>query len=299
MTTVTSDILQTAEHFIMRNARLLDRLRFAYHFQRGHAEPVHAVLGAYRNVDGGYGNGLEPDLRGHGSQPLAVETALRILDELGPIPRDLAQDTCTYLISVTRPNGGVGCVLPSVRHSEAAPWWRDQDDFGGALRPTAAIAGLLHKQHISHRWRDRATAFCWTRIGALHWTHPEEAIAVCTFLEHAPNRARAKAEFARLAPMIRAVIELDPAAEGQVHTPLDIADRPDAIARQLFTDAQINAHLDHVIAQQQPDGGWPAPGPTWCLGSTNDRRAAITLKRLLTLRAYHRLGHPVTVQRTT
>ncbi|GAA3743668.1 hypothetical protein GCM10022402_24200 [Salinactinospora qingdaonensis] len=287
---MTSDILHAAEHFVSRNARLLDRHRFAFHFHNGPAEPVRTVLDAYRNVDGGYGNGLEPDLRGHGSQPRAVEFALRVLDELGPLPRELATEAGTYLTSVTRSNGGVPPVLPTVRHTEAAPWWRDHADFSGTLAPTAAIAGLLHKHHVSHSWRDRATAFSWTHIRGLRWTDPEEAIAVCTFLQHAPNRPRAKAEFARLAPRIRAVIELDPYASGHVHTPLDIAVHPGHIARQLFTDAEIGAHLDALLTSQDTDGGWHFTWDTWCPAATPEWRGAVTLQRLLTLRAYGRIS---------
>src|SRR5690625_6631943 len=90
MTVVTWDSFRAAEHFTMRNARLLDRHRFDFLFQAGSAENVRAALAAYRNIDGGYGNGLDPDLRGHASQPVAVELALRLLDELGPLSQPLA-----------------------------------------------------------------------------------------------------------------------------------------------------------------------------------------------------------------
>ncbi|MFC3998570.1 prenyltransferase [Nocardiopsis sediminis] len=290
MTMVTSEALRTAEHFISRNARLIDRHRFAYHFQSGPTGPIHTALESYRNIDGGYGNGLEPDIRGHGSQPAAVEFALRYLDELGPLPKALSAGICRYLTSVSHPNGGVPWVLPSVRHTEAAPRWRAADDFGGALHPTAAIAGLLHKRHISGAWRDRATAFCWTRIGALHWTDPAEAIAVTTFLQHAPDRRRAEAEFARLAPMIRAVIELDPDATGHAHKPLDIATAPELMARRLFTDAEIAKHLDALERRQLPDGGWDVEGDCWTDSARADWRGILTIHNLLVLRAYGRVA---------
>ncbi|WP_184080231.1 prenyltransferase [Nocardiopsis mwathae] len=286
---MTKDQLRSAEHFIARNARLIDRHRYAFHFTCGPADPILAALDSYRNVDGGYGNGLEPDLRGHGSQPVAVETALRYLDELGRIDRDTTADVCRYLTSITHANGGVPNVLPSVRHTEAAPWWRETDDFSGTLTPTASIAGILHKHHAAHPWRDRATAFCWTRIAGLHWTEPIEAMAICTFLQHVADRPRADAEFERLAPMIRAVIELDPDATGHVHTPLDLATTPTHIARRLFTDAEIEKHLDALTRQQQDDGGWPINWETWVDTVTSDWRGIISIQRLTTLRAYGRI----------
>ncbi|MDA0567408.1 prenyltransferase [Streptomonospora sp. S1-112] len=293
MSMVTSEALRSAEHFIWRNARLIDRHRFAFHFRSGPAGPVRSALESYRNVDGGYGNGLEPDLRGHGSQPLAAATALGYLDELGPIPRDVGADLCRYLTSVTHANGGVPCVLPSARHTEAAPWWREGADHSGALYPTATIVGLLHRHHLCHAWRDRATAFCWTRIGALRWTEPDQAIAVCTFLQHVPDRPRAEAEFTRLAPAIRAGIATDPAATGHVHKPLDLAPQPGHIARRLFTDDEIAAHLDALVADQRPDGGWDITWPAWAEAARNEWRGILTVHRLLTLRAYGRIAEEV------
>lgn len=105
MDTTTRDMLHAAEHFIARNARLLDRYRYAHHFQSEPARTVRAVLNTYRNVDGGYGNALHPELRGHGSQPIVTARALRILDELGYLPASLVDAACRYLRSVTQPDG--------------------------------------------------------------------------------------------------------------------------------------------------------------------------------------------------
>ncbi len=291
MTTVKSNALHTAEHFISRSARLLDRHRFAHLFTGGPAEPVRTVLEAYRNVDGGYGNGLYPDLRGHGSQPLAVKYALRYHDELGPITEELARTTTTYLTAVGHPNGGVPPVTPAALHTEASPHWRTlaADHPAGALRPTAAIVALLHKHHTPSSWRDRATAFCWTRIDALHWTDPDEAQAVCAFLEHAPDRDRAETALARLTPMIRAVIETDPERPGTVRRPLDLAPHPRSLARRLFSDDEIQGNLDLLEAAQRPDGGWDTVREHWTATATEEWRGMTTIRRLLTLQAYGRL----------
>ncbi|GAA1099077.1 prenyltransferase [Nocardiopsis composta] len=290
MKTVTADALHAAEHFISRTARLLDRRRYDYLFAAGPAEPVRAALDAYRNIDGGYGNGLYPDLRGHRSEPLAVEYALRHLLELGPVPPETATGITTYLTSVTSRDGGAPPVTPGTRYTEAAPQWRNADTSPrGALRPTAAIAGLLYKGRITGPWRDRATAFCWTRIAALHWTDPDEAMAVCTFLHHVPDQARAAAEADRLAPMIRAAIELDADRPGTARRPLDLAPTPDSLARRMFTDQEIENNLDLLERTQQPDGGWPTARPYWTERARDDWRGMATIRRLLVLRAYGRL----------
>ena len=62
--------LENAYTFILNNARLLERRRFAYLFGGGPREPVLAALRAYQNPDGGFGNALEPDKRTPTSQPI-------------------------------------------------------------------------------------------------------------------------------------------------------------------------------------------------------------------------------------
>lgn len=292
MTVVTWDSFRTAEHFTMRNARLIDRHRFAHLFQNGPTEPVRQALTAYRNLDGGYGNGLDPDLRGHASQPAAAQIALRHLDELGPIPTTVGLGICRYLSTVSEPDGGLPPVLPNVRYSEAAPWWQHRDDFTADLGLTAHITGYLHKHHISHPWRDIATAWCWKRIDALHWTDPHEAIGICAFLQHAPDRPRAVQAINRLHPMIRAGIDVNPKPCGQrhVHTPLDLADNPGHIARPLFTEAEIDRNLDYFENSQRPDGGWDAAWEHWDTAATIEREGMRTIQRLRILRAYGRVA---------
>jgi hypothetical protein len=195
MKTVTADALAAAERYLLLNARLIDRLRFAYHFRDGSAASVRAALAAYANTDGGFGHALEPDLRGAASQPQPVEVAFRILDETAsaaePFAGPLVQAACDYLMSISAADGGVPFVLPSVRDTPAAPWWQTPDDPPGNLNPTAALAGLLHKHRVDHPFVEQATEFCWPRIEALTETTPYEAPAVLTFLDHVPDWDRA------------------------------------------------------------------------------------------------------------
>jgi hypothetical protein len=66
---VMTDRLGAARGFMAGNARLLDRRRFELLFDDGDPEPALAALRAYRNPDGGYGHGLEPDLRSRSRSP--------------------------------------------------------------------------------------------------------------------------------------------------------------------------------------------------------------------------------------
>lgn len=289
MTVVTWDSFRAAEHFTMRNARLLDRHRFAHLFQAGPPAAVRSALSAYRNLDGGYGNGLEPDLRGHSSQPAAVELALRHLDELGHLPQELGQGISRYLATVANPDSGLPQVLPGVHYTEAAPWHQRVTDFSSRLDTTAMITGLLHKHGITHPWRDHATAYCWKRIDSLGWTDPHEAIGICCFLQYVPDRHRADVTMHHLFPMIRAVIDIHPSATGHIHTPLDLATHPNHIARPLFSDDEIERNIELFERQQRPDGGWDAYWGHWNTAATIEREGMRTVQRLRVLRDYGRV----------
>src|SRR5258708_36554773 len=50
---------------------------------------------------------------------------------------------------------------------------------------------------------------------------------------------------------------LDPDASGYGLSPLSIAPAADSRWRVLFSEDELNAHLDRLQRDQQPDGGWP------------------------------------------
>ncbi|MBB4703212.1 hypothetical protein [Sphaerisporangium siamense] len=82
MKTVTPEAPASAERHPERGARLIDRSRFAALFRDGARTRALDALRVHQNSDGGLGNALEPDLRGPGTQPLPVEVAFRVFDEL-------------------------------------------------------------------------------------------------------------------------------------------------------------------------------------------------------------------------
>jgi hypothetical protein len=292
---VDAAALDAAEQFVLLNARLLDRHRFAHQFRGGPADAVVAALRPYVNTDGGFGHALEPDLRGPGSQPEPVEVALWILHETGDgRDRDVAfadpmvRGACDYLMSITTPDGGVPFVLPSVGAAPRAPWWQTDPDPPGALVPTASLAGLLHAHGVDHPWLDGATRFCRDRIEAVGDLGPYEARAVLHFLDHVPDRGWAEAAFTRVRGAILATVTFDPDAPGHVHLPLAFAPTPEGFGRRLFDDDVIDRHLDVLVAAQSADGGWGFNWPAWADVTVAEWRGHVTVDQLKTLRAHGR-----------
>jgi hypothetical protein len=74
---------KAAENFIGSAARSLYRRRYSMLFADRSVEPVIEAPRGYRSPDGGFGHGLEPDLRCLSSQPTPTLCALEILGEAG------------------------------------------------------------------------------------------------------------------------------------------------------------------------------------------------------------------------
>ncbi|HEU5014581.1 MAG TPA: hypothetical protein VFT66_18800 [Roseiflexaceae bacterium] len=284
-----NDVLSRAGDFIWRNARLIDRHLFAFHFHDGSGDAVLQALRAYQNADGGFGNALEPDIRCPDSQPVPVQHALEYL-EVVVADRVMVQRACDFLTTITTDAGGVPFVLPSVNKYPHAPWWQTDDNPPASLNPTAAIAGLLHKLGMQHQWLARATAFCWARLPQFHATEMHDLASVLVFLRYVPDRERAGQELDRVMAEARAAGLIAAAgAEGYVRKPLDWAPTPEHPCRRFFSDDEINAHLDELIASQGEDGGWNIAWPAISPACEVEWRGWVTLQKLLTLRAYGRL----------
>jgi hypothetical protein len=153
------------------------------------------------------------------------------------------------------------------------------------------IAGLLHKRGYQHPWLNAADEFCWRALDAWRADDAYTVRAALCFLEYAPERERARAVFERLGAALveHHLVELDPHAPGEVHPPLDFAPRPASLARELFTDQVLAAHLDALEAAQQDDGGWRVNWQIWTPVTGPEWNGWKTLDALLTLRAWGRL----------
>jgi hypothetical protein len=282
--------LQSAESFIEASARLIDRHRYQHQFHDGDPERVRAALLPYRNADGGFGNALEPDLRGPDSQPEPTRHALEILvAELGRGDDPAVAGACDWLVTASTAEGWVPFVLPTARGHAHAPWWEPPDDAPPNLTPTAGLVAILAGHGIQHGWVEPAEAWCWQAIESLDGPGAYELRSVIPFLDAASDRRRAERALERIAPFVAERVTLDPDETGsERHRPLDFAPDPGSTARKLFDDEMIEKNLDALAAGQQDDGGWtidflvwtPATGPEW--------RGWMTVRALGILRAYGR-----------
>ncbi len=108
---MTIDI-SAARDFMATHARVLDRRRFELLDGGGDPAGALAALDGYGNPDGGYGWGLEGDLRSPESQPAAALHAFEVFADIAPATTPRAVALCDWLNAVTLPDGGLPMALP-------------------------------------------------------------------------------------------------------------------------------------------------------------------------------------------
>jgi len=283
--------LNAAARFLAATGRVLEQRRFERLFGGGEATAVRDAVAAYRNADGGFGHALEPDIRCPSSQPAAAELALRILDEADAWDGALVDGACAWLAGNEAAGGGSTFVEPGIEGWPHAPWWVVEEGRPTSLISTGLISGTLHSRGVVHPWLERATEAMWAGIDGLSSPGGYDMFGVLRFLDCVPDRDRAQRAFETVGPLLleHKLVELDPAAPGEVHGPLTFAGTPSSLGRQLFDAAIIDAHLDHLASSQGDDGGWTFNWPAWSPAAAADWRGFMTVDALVMLRANGRL----------
>jgi hypothetical protein len=287
--------LAAAADFLAGSARVLDRRRFDVLFGDGDPAGVLAAVDGYRNSDGGYGWGLEPDLRSRTSQPGGALHAFEALADIAPTTSDRARELCDWLDGVTLPDGGLPFALPVPDPAACAPFWATADGRESSLQITAIVAATAHRVAAGdpavaeHPWLARATGYC---LAAVEDVGPEPQAMTLAFAAQLLDAASTR--FPRAAELVEAIRPHVPAdgllhvaggAEDEYMRPLDFSPFPGGPARTLFPDAVVAAELERLADGQQPDGGWAVDFASYSPAATLEWRGARTVGALVVLRA--------------
>jgi hypothetical protein len=294
--------LAAAQAFIDTHARLLDRRRYALLSGKangngnGHGDPtaVLAALEPYRNADGGYGWGLEPDLRSPESQPAAAGHAFEAFAEVAPETSPRAGALCDWLESITLGDGGLPFRVPMTSSAGVAPWFAGGDPTVSSLQITAFIAAAAHRVAAhdpavaGHPWLERATRYCLDAIAAFDTTPFAYALVFSIRLLDALHERWpvAPALMAALAAHVPSDgrVPVAGGAEGETLHPLDITPDPGRPARSLVDPEHVVADLQRLSTAQQDDGGWTVDFLPISPAGSLDWRGYATVNAIATLR---------------
>lgn len=285
--------------FMTTHARLLDRRRAELALGGGDAELTLAALAAYRNPDGGFGWALEPDLRAPSSQPVGAYHAFEVLVDVAPACSPMAGALCDWLGSVALPGGGLPFALAGAESPGTAPFWAAADPSVPSLQITALVTCLAQRvaRHdpavAEHPWLGTSTEYCLDAIAGIADTRNVlELLGALWVLDAlADTDPRAARELERLAALVppSGTLPVPGGAADEALRPLDFSPLPERPLRALLDARAIEADLDRVAAEQQPDGGWrvdwversPAGGLEW--------RGWATVRAIRILSAHGRL----------
>lgn len=263
------------------HGRVLDRHRLALALGAEDTDAVLSAVDGYRNSDGGYGWGLEPDLRAPESQPGGALHAFEVFEEIGPATTPRAAQLCDWLESITLADGGIPFALPVRDPAGCAPFWAGADPSRSSLQSTAFVAGIArrvgaHDPAVAgHPWLAKATRYCLDTIAAITTApHAIELSFAVQFLDAAyddqPDAADLLIGLGRYIPE-DGLVPVQGGAEDECLRPLDFAPLPDRPARSLFTRKAVDDDLRRLAEGQREDGGWrvdfasysPAAGLEW------------------------------------
>lgn len=286
-----------ARDFILTNARMIERRLFGFHFENDGPEGVFHAVYAYRNADGGFGHGMEPDTASPESQPLFSVMALETLDEIGYLDAKLIQqDFMPYFESITTEKGGIPWMFrptstyPCEDHFKTVKEW-------AALSTTAPLLGILEKYNMDIPWMKQAEEFVWEEFERIKEKHVFCYLCVprwLTFLRYTKSQDKAQKTMNNLKKWILTdgVICEDKSDDGwglygKPHS-LNYAPSPKGILHPIFSKDRINADLTALINRQKSDGRWD----TWygiSEGTKLEWAGMQTLWVLKTLKNYERI----------
>ncbi|NNF36743.1 MAG: hypothetical protein HKN68_21760 [Saprospiraceae bacterium] len=286
-----------ARDFILTNARMIERRLFQFHFENDGPEGVYHAVYAYRNSDGGFGHGMEPDTASPESQPLFSIMALETLDEVECLTKELIlDDFMPYFESVTTEKGGIPWMLKPTSDYPCADHFKTVKEWA-ALSTTAPLLGILEKYKVEIPWMEKAEKFVWTEIDRIKEKHVFCHLCVprrLQFLKHTNSRGKAEKALNDLKEWILAdgVLCTDKSDEGwglygKPHS-LYYAPSSGSILNPIFSKEIIDADLKELINRQKDDGRWD----TWyglSEGMKIEWAGIQTLWTLKTLKNYNRI----------
>jgi hypothetical protein len=289
-----SEQLAAARGFMAGHARLLDRRRFELLFEGADAAPVLDALRSYRNADGGYGHGLEPDLRARESQPAAAWHAFEVLADVAPAVAPEAAELCDWLDSIAFSDGGLPLALPIEDPSACAPFWAQADPQAFSLQITAIVAA--HANRVAghdpavagHPWVRRATSCCLAAIAALEAAPEAYALAFAVQLLDAVHDRDAAAAglLARLGRYVPrdGRLRVGGGLPDETLWPLDLAPEPGRPARVLLDENAVTTDLERLAGEQKEDGGWTVDFQSYSPAAALEWRGYATVRALSVLR---------------
>jgi hypothetical protein len=245
--------LRKARDFVFGNGVLWERALFGYLFEGGSIERVHQCLLCYKNADGGWGNGLEHDLKCPDSNPLQLEYLLSVIRDTGLPPGRILGGAVSWLENNRHEDGSLKNP-DTLRDYPLMPWWAE---WGGQSAPDSIVGNLTRLGLVTpslaestRRWVQANLTL--EKVQANDWLF---------MAYHAHDYFMNVSDFPNLETYRKATLEniaalAERAPEKQYFVLFQFAPKPDSPVAQAVSQSVIERNLDYLASSQRDDGGW-------------------------------------------
>jgi hypothetical protein len=299
---LSEDRFRQAVDFMKSRARPLEKALYACYFEGVAAAGVLDELAKFQNGDGGFGHGLEPDIRLDDSSVIATTIAFQRFRELkAPADHPMIAKACRYLLSTYDAQHLNWPIIPSnIDDAPHAPWWVHGGDLEKSMsNPRAEISGYLHDypQHFPKEMREVVTESVVNYL--LSQPDQMEMHDLLCYIRlwetQNPPEITKTMVLEKLSRIVDNAVERNPEEwKNYGLPPLAVIATPESPFAGAFAD-EIPRNLDFIIESQSEGGTW---GPNWSWGdqwadvweqAKRDWTGYLTLENLRKLRAFGRI----------
>jgi len=247
--------LDNARCYIHAHGNLWERALWNFLFEGGKPERVIKILSGYKNDDGGFGHGLEHDVKAPVSNPLMLEFLLTVLRDTGLQPGSLLDGTPAWVQTVQNEDGSLQNP-PELAEYPRAQWWPE-----GQEKPDSITGNLLKFGLCPASVRERTMDWVQNNL-TLDDIRSNEWL----FMAYHPfDYFMNEDDFPKIYNFREATLEniyqttLNHEARGEIHKLFpffQFASGPDSVVAQNAPEGLVDRILDHLESAQREDGGW-------------------------------------------
>jgi hypothetical protein len=247
--------IERARCFVHAHGNLWERALWDYLFDRAAQERVQRCLAVYKNADGGWGHGLEHDIKTPDSNPLMLEFLLSIQRDTDLPMGDLLDGTPEWVESVQDTDGSLSNPT-SLKEYPRAQWWEE-----GQMAPDSITGNLIRLgicpttvQEKTRSWVQENLTL--EDIRDNKWLFMAYHAFDYFFNENNFPELK-KYQEVTLDNIYQTALAHEEKGETQKLFPFfQFATGPESIVAKKAPEGLIDRILDHLEGAQREDGGW-------------------------------------------
>jgi hypothetical protein len=251
----TTVSIEKARDFVHAHGVMWERALWDYLFDGGPVERVHQCLLCYKNGDGGWGHGLEHDIKAPMSNPLMLEFLLTVIRDTGLPVGQLFDGTPAWVARVQNQDGSLQNP-PRLLDYPHAPWWEQGQHMPDSITGTLTALGLC-----PHTVQEKTRAWVLAnltadKIRSNNWLFM--AYHACDYFLNVPDFPDLDMlRSATLENIYECALAHEKQGEQAKLFPFfQFAVGPESLVAQEAPAGLVDRILDHLQSTQREDGGW-------------------------------------------